>query len=204
MSHATFISARVSELIVVAIILLASHSSAYPSKGHNGEPQRGVIPLGLFMSQLQVDMPDYHAEPVVPGRFTGGAKRKRHGHGAIHHTPLHSAETDSSGSCCPTVEEIVEPIGGKSKSGHLVELFQADDLRQQFHEISCAPNVAEQPCRFVKETILGQSQCVQQYSYSYALVRDFGSTDAMQNPTSGWRFEHIRVRSGCSCIISSS
>lgn len=63
-------------------------------------------------------MPDYLAEPLSTGRFTGGAKRKRHGHGALNHSPKsQSQETDTTGSCCPTVEEIVEPIGGKSKSG---------------------------------------------------------------------------------------
>ncbi len=71
-----------------------------------------------FRSKLQVDMPDYLAEPLSTGRFTGGAKRKRHGHGALNHSPKpQSHETDTTGSCCPTVEEIVEPIGGKSKSG---------------------------------------------------------------------------------------
>uniref|UniRef100_A0A1W7R976 Venom protein n=1 Tax=Hadrurus spadix TaxID=141984 RepID=A0A1W7R976_9SCOR len=97
--------------------------------------------------------------------------------------------------CCPTVTEIVQPKGGVSKSGRILELYTDKNSTQSFYQTSCGENVAEKPCRYVSEELAPYSRCTQRYSYSYALVREY-------NSDLPWRLDFIRVRSGCSCEIS--
>lgn len=73
--------------------------------------------------------------------------------------------------CCPSVEEMVEPEGGRNKDDMYVVLFRSGDIRQQFYEYSCKENVVGRPCRFLERRLHNQSRCVQKFSYTYAIVR---------------------------------
>jgi len=96
--------------------------------------------------------------------------------------------------CCPTVVEMVQPNGGTNMEGHVVELYRHGDLDQRIYEHSCRPDVLNQPCRFIEKFLRPVSRCVQQFSYTYAIVTDHPSGN-------DWRLDYIRIRSGCSCEI---
>ena len=96
--------------------------------------------------------------------------------------------------CCPTVVEMVQPNGGTNMEGHVVELYRHGDLDQRIYEHSCRPDVLNQPCRFIEKLLRPLSRCVQQFSYTYAIVTDHPSGN-------DWRLDYIRIRSGCSCEI---
>lgn len=85
-------------------------------------------------------------------------------------------------------------------SGDLVQLYQGDGVRQRFYEISCDPSIVDQPCKYLDKRHQQSSKCVQQYSYTYALVRDFG-IDYDDVANGGWRLDYIQIRSGCSCQL---
>lgn len=64
--------------------------------------------------------------------------------------------------------------GGVSRKGRIMELFRNENVSQAFLQISCRPEVKNRPCVFLrKHPVIGHySRCVQQYTYSYAIVRD--------------------------------
>ncbi|XP_074115905.1 uncharacterized protein LOC141538378 isoform X2 [Cotesia typhae] len=122
--------------------------------------------------------------------------------------------------CCPTVEEITEPTGGKNRNESYVELYRGLEQIQRFYEYSCRQDVLDKPCRFVDRKLSAQSRCVQKFSYSYAIVKNpVAEISIMENENmehhhrhrheahyftsygSSWTVDHIRVRSGCSCEI---
>ena len=92
--------------------------------------------------------------------------------------------------------EVVQPRGGVNMEGHLVQLFRPNGMDQRIYEHSCRPDVVDQPCHFVDKSLRSLSRCVQQYSYTYALVENH---DHGHGPE--WRMDYIRVRSGCACEI---
>ena len=96
--------------------------------------------------------------------------------------------------CCPTVVEMVQPSGGTNMEGHVVELYRHGDLDQRIYEHSCRPDVLNQPCRFVEKLLRPLSRCVQQFSFTYAVVADHPSGNQ-------WRLDYIRIRNGCACEI---
>ncbi|XP_012281716.1 uncharacterized protein LOC105700460 [Orussus abietinus] len=125
--------------------------------------------------------------------------------------------------CCPSIEEMVEPVGGRNRNDMYVELYRDGDNAQRFFEYSCRPDVLDKPCRFIDRKLSNQSRCVQKFSYSYAIVRNLGSKagteehrrhhhrehhfPAFPGSTGGpggstWTLDYIKVRSGCSCEIS--
>lgn len=115
--------------------------------------------------------------------------------------------------CCPSVLEMVEKKGGKNLRGRYVHLYRDGENKQLLYELSCAPGVVDKPCRFVDARLYNQSVCVQQYSYTYALVRDSADTEMPQyrnrtekyfnvTGTGGWSMDHIKVRAGCECQIT--
>ncbi|XP_063982092.1 uncharacterized protein LOC135165080 [Diachasmimorpha longicaudata] len=128
-------------------------------------------------------------------------------------------EGGSPVECCPTVEEMIEPTGGRNRQGAGVELYRHLEIAQRFHEYSCRPDVLDKPCRFVDKKLMNQTRCVQKFSYSYAIVGDPSELhqwkiDRLEHPHrhkdhhvlflgsgSPWRLDHIRVRSGCSCEV---
>lgn len=110
------------------------------------------------------------------------------------------AEHPSGLECCPTVVEMVQPNGGTNMEGHVVALYRHGDLDQRIYEHSCRPDVLDQPCRFVEKLLRPLSRCVQQYSFTYAVVADQPSGG--NNGGSDWRLDYIRIRNGCACQIA--
>ncbi|GIY74640.1 hypothetical protein CEXT_236261 [Caerostris extrusa] len=82
--------------------------------------------------------------------------------------------------------------GGVSKSGRILELYHDSNSTQSFYQTSCREGVKGHPCRYIDRST--KSMCVQRYTYTYALVREFNSDEP-------WRLDYIRVRSGCSCEV---
>ncbi|KAL1117886.1 hypothetical protein AAG570_004199 [Ranatra chinensis] len=113
--------------------------------------------------------------------------------------------------CCPSTTEMVEPEGGITQDGLLVKLYSEGTNRQRFYEISCREGVAGKPCRFIDRKLHNQSVCVQNYSYTYALVRDprteirhhhrEGQFKAIPAYGSYWTLDYIKVRNGCHCVL---
>ncbi|KAK5650453.1 hypothetical protein RI129_001482 [Pyrocoelia pectoralis] len=117
----------------------------------------------------------------------------------------------SAVDCCPSVLEMVEPEGGKNQDDQYVELYRDGENRQRFYELSCHKDIVGKPCRFMDRKLHIQSKCIQKYSYTYALVKDpgrhhhqranyfpaFPSTDGAT-----FTLDYIRVRSGCSCVVT--
>jgi hypothetical protein len=77
--------------------------------------------------------------------------------------------------CCPTIEEMVEPRGGRNRDNMYVELYRDGENAQRFFEYSCRPEVLDKPCRFIDRKLQAQSRCVQKFSYTYAIVQNPGS-----------------------------
>ncbi|KYM77785.1 hypothetical protein ALC53_11796 [Atta colombica] len=123
--------------------------------------------------------------------------------------------------CCPTIEEMVEPFGGRTREDMYVELYRDGENVQRFFEYSCRLDVVGKPCRFVDRKFSNRSICVQKHSYTYAIIKSPGSKTGTEehrrhhhrerhhfpafsgNTVSGseWTLDYIRVRSGCSCEI---
>ncbi|XP_035223493.1 uncharacterized protein LOC118196187 [Stegodyphus dumicola] len=101
---------------------------------------------------------------------------------------------NKSDECCPSVTEIIQPLGGVSKAGRILELYRDQNSTQSFYQTSCKEGVKGHHCRYIDDDRRHHSVCVQRYTYTYALVREFNS----QAP---WRLDYIRIRSGCSCEI---
>lgn len=74
--------------------------------------------------------------------------------------------------CCPTVEEMIEPLGGRNRQEMYVELYRDGEIAQRFYEYSCRPDILDKPCRFIDRKLSEQSRCVQKYSYTYAIVQN--------------------------------
>lgn len=73
-------------------------------------------------------------------------------------------------------------------SGHIVELYRDDRIKQRFYELICDRQIANAPCRFLQGRNQKLSKCTQQHVYSYALIQSNQSL-------SGWSLDHIRIRS---------
>lgn len=85
-------------------------------------------------------------------------------------------EEGAAVDCCPVIEEMTEPTGGKNRQEMYVELYRDAENAQRFYEYSCRPDVLDKPCRFIDRKLMNQSRCVQKFSYSYAIVKDPYST----------------------------
>ncbi|CAG2100848.1 unnamed protein product [Medioppia subpectinata] len=99
--------------------------------------------------------------------------------------------------CCQSIEEIIQPKGGVSKSGRILELYRDENSTQSFYQISCKEK-GKRCARFgqlsLSKAFIHRFQCVQKYSFTYALVREFTAPE-----TFPWRMDYIRLRNGCSC-----
>lgn len=114
--------------------------------------------------------------------------------------------------CCPSVLEMVEPEGGKNQDDQYVVLYRNGENRQRFYELSCHQDILNKPCRFMEKKLHNSSRCIQKYSYTYAIIQDSGGRHHRQRPSfptfpsgpgeSKWTLDYIRVRSGCSCIVT--
>ncbi|CAG9863689.1 unnamed protein product [Phyllotreta striolata] len=131
----------------------------------------------------------------------------------LHHwnTELHHSAINRTGECCPTVLEKVEPQGGSNQEGLYVELYQDFNYRQRFFELSCHPKYIDKPCDFINHRKY-HSKCVQNYSYTYALVKNTDSNRTKHFPSfpmfpahehggDTYTLDYIKVRSGCSCKV---
>lgn len=107
---------------------------------------------------------------------------------AYHTLPQHSDLAD----CCPIFSQKISPVGGLSREGKLLRLYRDPRTVQRFYEVSCAAGVLNRPCRYVDST--WRSKCVQSYTYVYAIVRDY-------NTTQPYRMDYMRLKSGCSCKV---
>ncbi|OXA63046.1 Neurotrophin-3, partial [Folsomia candida] len=103
-------------------------------------------------------------------------------------------DSSSSKSCCPQRFEIIEPNYGRNRTGHIVELYRDDRIKQRFYELICDRQIANAPCRFLQGRNQKLSKCTQQHVYSYALIQSNQSL-------SGWSLDHIRIRSACTCNL---
>ncbi|XP_015917282.2 uncharacterized protein B0416.2 isoform X1 [Parasteatoda tepidariorum] len=96
--------------------------------------------------------------------------------------------------CCPSVTEIFQPLGGVAKNGRFLELYRGQNSTQSFYQTSCKEGVKGKACKYVQHNHHVHSMCVQRYTYTYALVREF-------NSDLPWRMDYIRIRSACTCEI---
>lgn len=96
--------------------------------------------------------------------------------------------------CCPSVTRRVQPSGGISRDGTLLELYRDRSTVQRLFQTTCRPGVLDRPCSLLEPSIQPFSRCVQKYSYVYAFVRDV-------NVTGHYRMDYVKVRSGCSCEV---
>lgn len=123
--------------------------------------------------------------------------------------------------CCPSVEEMIEPVGGTNQDNLFVQLYRDGNSTQKFYELACRTGIEGQPCRFMDHRYHNISRCVQMYSYTYAIVKEPekdrtrhhhhrglapGSnfpTFSTSSPDGTWVLDYIKVRSGCSCVLES-
>ncbi|XP_051174571.1 uncharacterized protein LOC127290183 [Leptopilina boulardi] len=133
---------------------------------------------------------------------------------------LEGGEDGVAVDCCPTIEEMSEPVGGRNRQDMYVELYRDGENAQRFFEYSCRPDVLDKPCRFIDRKLNEQSRCVQQFSYSYAIIQSSEIKDGEHTrhhhrqhhfpafpgsaaaSGSSWTLDYIKVRSGCSCEIT--
>ena len=94
--------------------------------------------------------------------------------------------------CCPSITRGIAPLGGLSRDGSLLQLFRDSNTIQKFYETTCAPGVHNNSCKFIDAAF--SSRCVQQFTYTYAIVKDF-------NVTQPFRFDLMKIKSGCSCTV---
>ena len=96
--------------------------------------------------------------------------------------------------CCPSVKENIQPYGGLSRHGTLLELYRDSGTVQRFFQTKCLPGVARRPCNFIAPEYSVLSRCTQKYTYTYAIVKDY-------NVTQPYRMDYIRLKTGCTCEI---
>lgn len=65
---------------------------------------------------------------------------------------------------------IIGNAGGVSRDGRILELFSAN-ATQKFYQVSCMKGIRGKRCLFIDQK--WRSRCVQRYSYTYAIVREF-------------------------------
>lgn len=108
---------------------------------------------------------------------------------------------------------MVEPVGGKNQDDEYVKLYRDGENKQRFYELSCHQDILNKPCRFMDKKLHNSSMCIQKYSYTYAIIEDsnrhnrqrpsFPSFQSGGGPgATRWTLDYIRVRSGCSCVVT--
>ena len=116
-------------------------------------------------------------------------------------------------TCCPSYQVWIEMLTGTDMNGISHNLIHHKDrFVQTFPAIFCYPHVKNAPCRYLNNLIQPHSNCVQQYSYVFALInKDSNSNDGDNNNSTASEihvdhqsvdYTYIRVPSGCNCDIS--
>ncbi|GFS28102.1 spaetzle domain-containing protein [Nephila pilipes] len=166
------------------------------------EAKRNFVILFFFM-EIEVTILLSLLITCVYSRALGSHRNGRPGHKKHRYntelpwepTPRKRDHSNRVDECCPSVTEIIQPLGGVSKSGRILELYRDPNSTQSFYQTSCREGIKGRPCRYMARST--RSMCVQRYTYTYALVREFNSNEP-------WRLDYIRVRSGCSCEVKTS
>jgi len=179
----SFLSIGYYATCIALVFKVCSCSSLPLSDDYGADDQLGTIDLKYLMNRNVVDLPSTKVETFDYQDYQNQKPppHKRH------------SRLPTEVSCCPSVKEIVEPLAGKNRAGEMVELYQEEGAKQRFYETSCAPSVANHRCNYLDKKHKENSRCEQQYSYSYALVRN--------SENDGLRMDYIQLRSGCSCRI---
>ncbi|CAG2163497.1 unnamed protein product [Oppiella nova] len=68
-------------------------------------------------------------------------------------------------------------VGGVSKSGRILELYRDENSTQHFFQISCKEKGKRCGRHPVLKALSQRFQCVQKYSFTYALVREFNAPE---------------------------
>lgn len=103
-----------------------------------------------------------------------------------------SSAQENTFECCPTITRRIAPLGGLSRENKLLQLYRDSRTVQRFYDKSCSPFILNRSCRYIDSAFI--SRCSQDYTYMYAIVKDF-------NVTQPYRVDYMRVRSGCSCKV---
>ncbi|XP_046357186.1 uncharacterized protein [Haliotis cracherodii] len=96
--------------------------------------------------------------------------------------------------CCPALRERIEPYGGISREGKVLELYRDSRTVQTFYQTRCRPWVVNGQCHYLDVRAKRYSRCVQKYTYMYGIVKDY-------NVTQPYRVDYIKVKSGCTCEL---
>lgn len=147
--------------------------------------------------------PWYETGTLRPWMAAGKAEEFLVDQGGQNKTPV---------ECCPSTKVYSEPVGGVTRDDIYVKLYKGE-IPQYFHEISCNPEILHQPCLFMERRMHNRSRCVQNYSYSYAVVLlpessvsgfpEHKFSPIFSNETNRYILTHIKIRSGCSCEVRS-
>ena len=97
-------------------------------------------------------------------------------------------------SCCPTFTRYGPINHAVDDHGMLVELYLQPGEEQKFYMTYCVGERKGKPCGFIDERVKKFSECVQKYSYQYAIARRWGSNDM-------YSLTAIRMPTGCHCEI---
>ena len=121
-------------------------------------------------------------------------------------------QTAKKKTCCPSYQVWIEMLTGTDMNGISHNLIHHKDrFVQTFPAVFCYPNVKNAPCRYLNDLIQPHSNCIQQYSYVFALINrdDDDDQDANNSTVTAIRvdneivdYTYIRVPSGCNCDIS--
>lgn len=100
--------------------------------------------------------------------------------------------------CCPSELKSFNKTVGKSRSHETMEIKPGYEA---FTERLCLEGFRDKECIIPGNALQPEvsTRCVQQYSYSQALVRPLNSTDDVE-----WMVGSIQVGSGCSCQMSTN
>lgn len=100
--------------------------------------------------------------------------------------------------CCPSELKSFNKTVGKSRSHETMEIKPGYEA---FTERLCLEGFRDKECIIPGNALKPEvsTRCVQQYSYSQALVRPLNSTDDVE-----WMVGSIQVGSGCSCQMSTN
>ncbi|XP_060591857.1 uncharacterized protein LOC132746651 [Ruditapes philippinarum] len=131
-------------------------------------------------------------ERLVPVNKRNMVDQNHSSHHRRHPTYASSAQ-NLPNVCCPSITRKIAPLGGMSRKGTMLQLYRSGKTVQKFYETTCAQNVENKPCMYINQSEW-RSVCRQETRYTYAIVKDFNSTDE-------YRIDYMKINSGCSCTI---
>ena len=108
-------------------------------------------------------------------------------------------------TCCPSYK-VARPLkAGVDMDGVMHDVVRRNNsLIQDINMVLCYTHVLNAPCRYLNDSVKASSKCVQQYSYTFALVKDAEGFEKDAKITVGGKpinYTYIRYPSGCSCEV---